>query len=84
MMNPSQPDNSSRKQQQRSSSPAGSKDGGSKATQKGSTSAKPIAVKQAGGGRSSRGQSPRFNRQGAAGRRRSCRQRRGCCPGVWC
>ncbi|XP_010780880.1 protein SOGA3-like isoform X1 [Notothenia coriiceps] len=58
MMNPTQPDNSSRKQQQRSSSPAGSKDGGSKATLKGSTSAKPIAAKQAGGGRSSRGQSP--------------------------
>ncbi|XP_049902780.1 protein SOGA3-like isoform X5 [Epinephelus moara] len=68
MMNPSsadsprQPDNSSRKQQ-RSSSPAGLKDSGSKATQKGSNSSKPIASKQAGGGgggggRSSRGHSP--------------------------
>lgn len=66
MMNPSsadsprQPDNSSRKQQ-RSSSPAGLKDGGSKATQKGSNSSKPITSKQGGGGgggRSSRGHSP--------------------------
>lgn len=67
MMNPSsadsprQPDNSSRKQQ-RSSSPAGLKDSGSKATQKGSNSSKPITSKQGGGGggggRSSRGHSP--------------------------
>lgn len=67
MMNPSsadsprQPDNSSRKQQQqqRSSSPAGLKDSGSKATQKGSNTSKPITSKQGGGGgRSSRGHSP--------------------------
>ncbi|XP_035862138.1 protein SOGA3 isoform X5 [Sander lucioperca] len=69
MMNPSsadsprQPDNSSRKQQ-RSSSPAGLKDSGSKATQKGSNSSKPITSKQGGGGggggggRNSRGHSP--------------------------
>lgn len=68
MMNPSsadsprQPDNSSRKQQ-RSSSPAGLKDGGSKATQKGSNSSKPITSRQGGVGggggvRSSRGHSP--------------------------
>lgn len=67
MMNPSsadsprQPDNSSRKQQ-RSSSPAGLKDGGAKATQKGSNSSKPITSKQGGGGggggRNSRGHSP--------------------------
>ncbi|XP_029307105.1 protein SOGA3-like isoform X3 [Cottoperca gobio] len=64
MMNPSsadssrQPDNSSRKQQ-RSSSPAGLKDSGSKAAQKGSNSSKPITSKQGGGGgRSSRGHSP--------------------------
>ncbi|CAB1446863.1 unnamed protein product [Pleuronectes platessa] len=66
MMNPSsadsprQPDNSSRKQP-RSSSPAGLKDSGSKAAQKGSQSSKLIASKQAGGGgggRSSRGHSP--------------------------
>uniref|UniRef100_A0A3Q1KGV1 SOGA coiled-coil domain-containing protein n=1 Tax=Anabas testudineus TaxID=64144 RepID=A0A3Q1KGV1_ANATE len=66
MMNPSsadsprQADNSSRKQQ-RSSSPAGLKDGGSKAAQKGGTSSKPITLKQGGaggGGRSSRGHSP--------------------------
>ncbi|GAA6229091.1 protein SOGA3-like isoform X5 [Lates japonicus] len=70
MMNPSsadsprQPDNSSRKQQ-RSSSPAGLKDSGSKATQKGSNSSKLITSKQGGGGgggggggRSSRGHSP--------------------------
>uniref|UniRef100_A0A3P8THZ8 MTCL family member 3a n=1 Tax=Amphiprion percula TaxID=161767 RepID=A0A3P8THZ8_AMPPE len=41
------PDNSSRRQQ-RSSSPAGQKDSGSKATQKGSSSSKPITSKQAG------------------------------------
>ncbi|KAM3613831.1 uncharacterized protein V6R79_005588 [Siganus canaliculatus] len=76
MMNPSsadsprQPDNSSRKQQQqqRSSSPAGLKDAGCKATQKGSNSSKPITSKQGGGGgggggggaggRNSRGHSP--------------------------
>nr|XP_057909413.1 protein SOGA3-like [Doryrhamphus excisus] len=62
MMQPSSSaDNSSRKQP-RSSSPAGLKDGGSKATQKGSSSpSKPFAPKQAtgvGGGRSSRGHSP--------------------------
>lgn len=65
MMNPSsadsprQPDNSSRKQQ-RSSSPAGLKDSGSKAAQKGSNSSKPISSKQGGGGggRNSRGHSP--------------------------
>ncbi|XP_022046104.2 protein SOGA3 [Acanthochromis polyacanthus] len=66
MMNPSsadaprQPDNSSRRQQ-RSSSPAGQKDSGSKATQKSSNSSKPITSKQAGaggGGRGSRGHSP--------------------------
>ncbi|XP_040900842.1 protein SOGA3 [Toxotes jaculatrix] len=67
-MNPSsadssrQPDNSSRKQQ-RSSSPAGLKDSGYKATQKGSNSSKLITSKQGGGGgggggRSSRGHSP--------------------------
>ncbi|KAM7382585.1 hypothetical protein PAMP_002311 [Pampus punctatissimus] len=61
---PRQPDNSIRKQQ-RSSSPAGLKDGGAKATQKGSNSSKPITSKQGGGGgggggggRSSRGHSP--------------------------
>ncbi|GLD67455.1 protein SOGA3-like isoform X5 [Lates japonicus] len=61
---PRQPDNSSRKQQ-RSSSPAGLKDSGSKATQKGSNSSKLITSKQGGGGgggggggRSSRGHSP--------------------------
>ncbi|XP_031729613.1 protein SOGA3 [Anarrhichthys ocellatus] len=57
---PRQPDNSSRKQP-RSSSPAGLKDGGSKATQKGSNSSKPITSKQGaggGGGRNSRGHSP--------------------------
>ncbi|KAM6935450.1 microtubule cross-linking factor 3 [Lycodopsis pacificus] len=58
---PRQPDNSSRKQP-RSSSPAGLKDGGSKATQKGSNSSKPITPKQGagggGGGRNSRGHSP--------------------------
>ncbi|KAM7420361.1 hypothetical protein PAMA_014872 [Pampus argenteus] len=66
MMNPSsadsprQPDNSTRKQQ-RSSSPAGLKDGGAKAAQKGSNSSKPLTSKQSGGGgggRSSRGHSP--------------------------
>lgn len=74
MMNPSsadsprQPDNSSRKQQ-RSSSPAGLKESGSKAAQKGSNSSKAITSKQgaggggsggggAGGGRNSRGHSP--------------------------
>uniref|UniRef100_A0A3B5B7W9 Protein SOGA3-like n=1 Tax=Stegastes partitus TaxID=144197 RepID=A0A3B5B7W9_9TELE len=58
---PRQPDNSSRRQQQRSSSPAGLKDAGSKATQKGSNSSKPITSKQGGaggGGRGSRGHSP--------------------------
>uniref|UniRef100_A0A3Q3N7F8 MTCL family member 3 n=1 Tax=Mastacembelus armatus TaxID=205130 RepID=A0A3Q3N7F8_9TELE len=57
---PRQPDNSSRKQQ-RSSSPSGLKDGGSKAAQKGSNSSKPVPLKQGGGGgggRSSRGHSP--------------------------
>ncbi|KAM8826667.1 microtubule cross-linking factor 3-like isoform 6-T6 [Synchiropus picturatus] len=54
MMNP---DNSSRKQA-RSSSPAGPKDAGSKATSKGSNSSKPITSKPAGAGRSSRGLSP--------------------------
>uniref|UniRef100_A0A8C9ZAU1 MTCL family member 3a n=1 Tax=Sander lucioperca TaxID=283035 RepID=A0A8C9ZAU1_SANLU len=50
--------------QQRSSSPAGLKDSGSKATQKGSNSSKPITSKQGGGGggggggRNSRGHSP--------------------------
>uniref|UniRef100_A0A146WV55 Rho-associated coiled-coil domain-containing protein kinase 1 n=1 Tax=Fundulus heteroclitus TaxID=8078 RepID=A0A146WV55_FUNHE len=76
MMNPStadssrQPDNSSRKQP-RSSSPAGAKETGAKAAQKGSNSAKPIASKQAagggggggGGGRGSRGHSPVSGRQ---------------------
>ncbi|XP_075868713.1 microtubule cross-linking factor 3 isoform X1 [Nelusetta ayraudi] len=64
MMNPSsadssrQPDNSGRKQQ-RSSSPAGVKESGSKAAQKGSNASKPVASKQgAGGGRNSRGHSP--------------------------
>lgn len=67
MMNPSsadssrQPDNSGRKQQ-RSSSPAGSKESGSKAAHKGSNASKPVASKQgsggAGGGRNSRGHSP--------------------------
>ena len=67
MMNPSssdpprQPDNSSRKQP-RSSSPAGIKDSGSKAAQKGSHTSKLITSKQGGGGggggRSSRGHSP--------------------------
>uniref|UniRef100_A0A3Q0SS43 MTCL family member 3a n=1 Tax=Amphilophus citrinellus TaxID=61819 RepID=A0A3Q0SS43_AMPCI len=48
-----------RKQQQRSSSPAGLKDAASKTTQKGSNSSKPITSKQGGGGgRSSRGHSP--------------------------
>ncbi|KAF7655400.1 hypothetical protein LDENG_00056780 [Lucifuga dentata] len=64
---PRQPDNSSRKQpqhQQRSSSPAGLKDSGSKAAQKGTNSSKPNTSKQggggggSGGGRSSRGHSP--------------------------
>ncbi|KAM6909790.1 microtubule cross-linking factor 3 [Xenentodon cancila] len=61
MMNPTsadssrQPDNSSRKQQ-RSSSPAGPKETGSKPAQKGSSSAK--QPKQGGGGRGSRGHSP--------------------------
>nr|XP_019966550.1 PREDICTED: protein SOGA3-like isoform X2 [Paralichthys olivaceus] len=61
---PRQPDNSSRKQP-RSSSPAGIKDSGSKAAQKGSNSSKLITSKQGGGGgggggggRSSRGHSP--------------------------
>lgn len=57
---PRQPDNSSRKQP-RSSSPAGVKDGASKATQKGGNPSKPAASKQGGGGgggRSSRGHSP--------------------------
>lgn len=71
MMNPSsadssrQPDNSSRKQQPRSSSPAGAKESGSKAAQKGSNASKPVASKQgaggaggAGAGRNSRGHSP--------------------------
>ncbi|KAM4568739.1 microtubule cross-linking factor 3-like isoform 3-T4 [Fundulus diaphanus] len=82
MMNPSsadssrQPDNSSRKQP-RSSSPAGAKETGAKAAQKGSNSAKPIASKQAaaagggggggGGGRGSRGHSPVSGRQAAGG-----------------
>ncbi|XP_037640959.1 protein SOGA3-like isoform X4 [Sebastes umbrosus] len=64
-MNPStQTDNGSRKQH-RSSSPAGLKESGSKAAQKGSNSSKPITSKQGGGGgggggggRSSRGHSP--------------------------
>uniref|UniRef100_A0A8C2WYX9 MTCL family member 3a n=1 Tax=Cyclopterus lumpus TaxID=8103 RepID=A0A8C2WYX9_CYCLU len=53
------------RKQQRASSPAGLKDGGSKATQKGSNSSKPITSKQGaggggggGGGRTSRGHSP--------------------------
>lgn len=69
MMNPSsadssrQSDNSGRKQQQpRSSSPAGAKESGSKAAQKGSNASKPVASKQgagaAGAGRNSRGHSP--------------------------
>lgn len=63
MMNPSsadasrQPDNSSRKQQ-RSSSPAGAKDGGAKAAQKPKANASKQAAGGEGGGRSSRGQSP--------------------------
>lgn len=72
MMNPSsadssrQPDNSGRKHPPRSSSPAGAKESGSKAAQKGSNASKPGASKQAaggaggggGGGRNSRGHSP--------------------------
>lgn len=55
---PRQTDNSGRKQQ-RSSSPAGLKDSGAKAAQKGCNSSKPTALKQGGGGgRSSRGHSP--------------------------
>ncbi|XP_047196752.1 protein SOGA3 isoform X3 [Hippoglossus stenolepis] len=58
---PRQPDNSSRKQP-RSSSPAGLKDSGSKAAQKGSNPSKLTTSKQGGGGggggRSSRGHSP--------------------------
>uniref|UniRef100_A0A3Q2U0F8 MTCL family member 3a n=1 Tax=Fundulus heteroclitus TaxID=8078 RepID=A0A3Q2U0F8_FUNHE len=59
------------KEQPRSSSPAGAKETGAKAAQKGSNSAKPIASKQAagggggggGGGRGSRGHSPVSGRQ---------------------
>uniref|UniRef100_A0A3Q3WME6 SOGA coiled-coil domain-containing protein n=1 Tax=Mola mola TaxID=94237 RepID=A0A3Q3WME6_MOLML len=65
MMNPSsaadsprQTDNSGRKQQ-RSSSPAGLRDSGSRGAQKGGSSSKPSPSKQGGGGgRSSRGHSP--------------------------
>ncbi|XP_072316086.1 microtubule cross-linking factor 3-like isoform X5 [Eucyclogobius newberryi] len=63
MMNPSsadasrQPDNRSRKQQ-RSSSPAGAKDSGTKATQKPKAAPSKPAAGGDGGGRNSRGHSP--------------------------
>lgn len=68
---PRQTDNSSRKQE-RSASPAGLKDGASRAAQRSGNSSKPVTSKQGGagggggGGRSSRGHSP----VSAAGRER--------------